>query len=106
MRANEQIPLKSQLPKLTQDEADNLNSNMYMKLKLWLKTPPQKNSDPYDFIDEIYHTLKKQKIIILPKCFQKILENTSQLMLQGYQAPDTKPHEDIIREENYRLIPS
>lgn len=79
---------------------------MYMKLKLWLKTPPQKNSDPYDFIDEIYHTLKKQKIIILPKLFQKILENTSQLMLQGYHAPDTKPHEDITREENYRLIPS
>lgn len=62
------------LPKLTQEEIDNMNSPIFIKeikfiiKKLLTKITPQ-NSRPSDFAGEFYQTVKKERIAILHKLF-------------------------------------
>ena len=96
------------LPKLKQEEIENLNSPITSKgTELVIKNlPKNKSPGPDGFPGEFYQAFKKELTPILLKVFQKI-EMEGKLPNSFYEASIAlfpKPDKDPTKKENYRPI--
>jgi hypothetical protein len=95
-----------QLPKLNQDQINDLNSPISPKeIEAVINSLLTKKSSGPDGV-LFYQTFKEDLIPTLPKLFHKI-ETESTLPNSFYEATITlipKPHKDPIKKENFRLI--
>uniref|UniRef100_A0A3Q2HUS6 RNA-directed DNA polymerase n=1 Tax=Equus caballus TaxID=9796 RepID=A0A3Q2HUS6_HORSE len=96
------------LPKLIQEEADNLNRPITRKeIETAIKNiPKNKTPEPDGFPGEFYQTFREDLIPILFKIFQKIREGQT-LPNTFYEANITlipKPDKDSRKKENFRPI--
>jgi hypothetical protein len=97
-----------QIPKLNQDQINNLNSPISPKeIEAVIKSLPTKKSPgPDRFSAEFSQTFKKDLISILLKLFHKI-ETEGTLPNSFYEVTVTlipKPHKDPSKKENFRPI--
>ena len=95
----------SNLPKLDQDETENLNRPITSNEIEWVinsqqtKLPTNKSPGPDGFTDEFYQKLKEDLITILLKLFQK-MEEKGELPNSFYEATITvtpKPDKDTTK---------
>ena len=96
------------LPKLKQEEIENLNRPIISKeIELVIKNlPKNKGPGPDGFTGIFYQALKQELIPIIVKLFPKI-EMEGKLPNSLYEASITlipKPDRDPTNKENYRLI--
>ena len=100
---------KYNLPKLNQEEIENLNKTITsMEIKTVTKNlPANKSPGPDGFTAELYQKFKAELVPILLKLFQKIAEE-GKLPNSFYEATITlipkKPDKDATKKENYRPI--
>ena len=99
---------KYNLPKLNQEETDNLNRPITnMESKTVIKNlPTNKRPGPDGFPGEFYQKFREELTPILLKLFQKISEEGT-LPNSFYEATITlipKPDKDATKKENYRPI--
>jgi hypothetical protein len=97
-----------QVPKLNQDEINNLNSPIFPKEieTVFNSLPNKKSPGPDRFSAEFYQIFKEDLIPILLKLFHKI-ETEVTLPNSFYEATTTlipKPHKDPTKKENFRPI--
>ena len=97
-----------QVPKLNQDQDNDLNSPIYPKeIEAVINSiPTKKSSGPDGFSAEFYQTFKEDLIPVLQKLFHKI-EVEGTLPNSFYEATNTfipKPHKDSTEKENFRPI--
>jgi hypothetical protein len=97
-----------QVPKLNQDQINNLNSPIFPKdIEAVINSLPTKKSPGTDgFSTEFYQTFKEDRIATLLKLFHKI-ETERTLPNSFYETPITlipKPHKDPTKKENFRPI--
>ena len=97
-----------QVPKLNQDQINNLNSPIYPKeIESVINSLPTKRSPGLEgFSVEFYQTFKEDLIPVLLKLFHKI-ETEGTLPNLFYEATITlkpKPHRDPTKKENFRPI--
>jgi len=96
------------LPKLNQEETDQLNRPITRnEIEHVIKTiPTNKNPGPDGFTGKFYQIYKKEIIPILLKLFQKVEEERT-LPKTFYDTTITlipKPNKDTTKKENYRPI--
>ena len=99
---------KYNLPKLNQEETENLNRSIRStEIKTVIKNlPTNKSPGPDGFTGEFYQKLREELTPILLTLFQKIAEE-GKLPNLFYEATFTlipKPDKDATQKENYRLI--
>ena len=99
---------KYNLPKLNQEEIENLNTPITsMENKTVIKNlPTNKSPTPDGFTGEFYQKFREELTSILVKLFQKIAEE-GKLPSSFYEAAITlipKPDKDVAKKENYRPI--
>ena len=97
-----------QVPKLNQDQINDLNSPIYCKeIEAVINSLPTKKSpEPDGFSAEFYQTFKEDLIPTLLKLFHKI-ETEGTVSNSFYEATITlipKPHKDPRKKENFRPI--
>jgi hypothetical protein len=97
------------VPKLNQDQINGLNSPISPKeIEAVIKSfPTKKSPGPDGFRAEFFQTFKEDLIPVLLKLFHKI-ETEGTLPNSFYEATTTlipKPHNDLIKIENFRPIP-
>jgi hypothetical protein len=97
-----------QVPKLNQDQINNLNSPLSPKeIEAVINSLPTKKSPiPDGFSAEFYQTFKDALIPTLLKLFDKI-ETEGTLPNSFYETTITqipKPHKDPTKKENFRPI--
>jgi hypothetical protein len=96
-----------QVPKLNQDQINDLNSPIAPKeIELVINSLPTNKSPGPGFSAEFYQTFKEDLIPILLKLFNKI-ETEGSLPNSVYEATITlipKPHKDPTMKENFRPI--
>jgi hypothetical protein len=97
---------RCQVPKLNQDQINNLNSSISPKeIEAVINSLPTKKSPGADgFIAEFYQTFKADLIPSLLKLFHKI-EREGALPNPFYEATITlipKPHKELTKKENFR----
>ena len=100
---------KHKLPKLEQEEIENLNRSITRKeIEAVIKNLPRhKSPGPDGFPGEFYQTLKEETIPILLELFGKI-ERDGVLPNSFNEASITlfpKPEKDHTKKENYRQYP-
>ena len=93
------------LPKLHQEEIENLNRSITSQESVIKILPTNKSLGPNDFTSEFYQKYSEQLAPILFKLFQKISEE-SKLPNSFYEATITliKPDQDATKKEYYRPI--
>ena len=99
---------KYNLPKLNQEEIENLNRPITsLETKTVIKNlPTNKSLGPNGFTGEFNQKFREELISILLKLFHKIAEK-AKLPNSFYEATITlipKPDKDITKKENYRPI--
>ena len=99
---------KHNLPKLNQEEIENLNRHITNKeIETIIKNlPTNKSPGPDGFTGEFYQKFREELTPILLKLFHKIAEK-AKLPNSFYEATITlipKPDKDITKKENYRPI--
>jgi hypothetical protein len=99
---------RHQVPKLNQDQMNDLNSPIFPKeIETVINSPQTKQSPgPDGFGAYFYQIFKEDLISILLKLSHKI-ETEGTLPISFYEATITlitKPHKDPIKKENFRLI--
>ena len=99
---------KYNLPKLNQEEIENLNRCITsMEIETVIKNlPTNKSPGPDGFTGECYQKCREELTPILLKLFQKIAEEGKQPN-SFYEAPITlvpNPGKDATKKENYRPI--
>ena len=104
---NGYIP-RNGLPKLNQEEMENLNRSITSnETESVIKKPPgNKSTRPAGFMSEFYQTLK-QLILTLLQLFQKI-EEEGKLPNSFYESSITlipKPDKDTTKKEKHRPKP-
>ena len=99
---------KYNIPKLSQEEIENLNKPITsMEIKSVIRNlPANKSPGPDGFTDEFYQRYREELTPVLIKLFQKIAEE-GKLPNSFNKATITlipKPDKDNIQKENYRPI--
>ena len=99
---------KYNLPKLNQEEIENLNRPITStEIETVIKNLPiNKGPGPDGFTGEFYQKFRDELTPILLKLFQKIAEE-SKFPNSFYEATITltpKPNEDATKKENYRPL--
>ena len=99
---------KYNLPKLNQEEIENLNRPITStEIETVIKNLPiNKGPGPGGFTGEFYQKFRDELTPILLKLFQKIAEE-SKFPNSFYEATITltpKPNEDATKKENYRPL--
>ena len=99
---------KYNLPKLNQQEIENLNRPITStEIETVIRNlPANKSPGPDGFLAEFYQKFREELTLILLKLFQKIAEE-GQLPNSFYEATITlipKPEKDATKAENYRPI--
>ena len=99
---------KNNLPKLNQEETENLYRPITsLEIKTVTKNLPTNKSPGQDgFTGEFYQIFREELTPIIPKLFQKIAEE-GKLPNSFYEAIITllpKPDKDATKKENYRPI--
>uniref|UniRef100_A0A9L0SRI2 RNA-directed DNA polymerase n=1 Tax=Equus caballus TaxID=9796 RepID=A0A9L0SRI2_HORSE len=96
------------LPKLSQEETDNLNRPITRKeIETTIKNiPKNKTPGPDVFPGEFYKTFREDLISVLFKLFQKIREDGTlpNTFCKANIALIPKPDKDSMKKENYRPI--
>ena len=96
------------LPKLSQEEADNLNRPITRKeIETIIKSiPKNKTPGPDGFPGEFYQTFREDLIPILLKLFQKIMEDGTlpNIFCEANITLIPKLDKDSTKKENYRPI--
>ena len=98
---------KYNLPKLNEEEAENLNRPITAdEIEAVIKLPTHKSPGPDGFTGEFYKAFKEELTSILHRLFEKI-ETDGRLPNSFYEASIIqipKPDKDITKKENIRPI--
>ena len=108
MEEMEKFSEKHNLPRLNQEEIENINRPITStEIETVIKNlPTNKSPGPDGFTDEFYQTFGEELTSILLKLFQKIVEEGT-LPNSFYEATITlipKPEKDTTKKENSRPI--